>query len=108
MHLTDEQQMIRDTARDYLPWLVAAPLAAVGAFHLDGVFIGTTRGTALRNAGVAATVLYIGLDLLLRPAGNMGVWIAMSASYLLRAGGLALYFPGLLRDVSQTGTNEQT
>ncbi len=105
--LTTDPQ-VREVARTYLPFAALIPLVGMPSWMLDGVFIGTTRGTALRNAGVAATVLYIGLDLLLRPAGNMGVWIAMSASYLLRAGGLALYFPSLLRDVSQTGTNEPT
>ena len=93
---------VRKVARAFLPFAALIPLIGMPSYMLDGIFIGTTRGRALRNAGVAATVLYIGLDLLLRQFNNTGVWIAMSVSYLLRAGGLALYFPGLLDDIRQT------
>ena len=90
---------VRAVARAYLPFAALVPLLGMPSWMLDGVFIGTTRGTALRNAGVAATVLYILLDLALRPFDNTGVWIAMTASYLLRAGGLAVYFPSLLNEM---------
>ena len=41
---------VRQEAREYLPWLVAAPLIGVGAWMLDGIFIGATRTRELRNA----------------------------------------------------------
>ncbi len=93
---------VREVARAYLPFAALIPLIGMPSYMMDGVFIGTTRGRALRNAGGAATTLYIALDLLLRPYDNTGAWIAMTASYLLRAGGLALYFPALLKDIRQT------
>ncbi|RJY08887.1 MATE family efflux transporter [Aurantiacibacter aquimixticola] len=93
---------VRDMARTFLPFAALVPLIGMPSWMLDGIFIGTTRGRALRNAGVAATILYIALDLALRPFDNWGVWIAITASYLLRAGGLALYLPRLLRDL-ETG-----
>ncbi len=92
---------VREEARRFLPFAAMVPLLGMPSWMLDGVFIGTTRGRALRNAGVASTVLYVAIDYALRPWGNTGVWIAISASYLLRAGGLALYFPGLLKDVAR-------
>ncbi|QZH76707.1 MAG: MATE family efflux transporter [Erythrobacter sp.] len=98
--LTTDPQ-VRQTARKFLPFAALVPLVGMPSWMLDGVFIGATQGRALRNAGVAATLLYIALDLALRSFGNWGVWIAITASYLLRAGGLALYFPGLLRQVSR-------
>ncbi|KLI63591.1 MATE family efflux transporter [Aurantiacibacter marinus] len=96
--LTTDPQ-VREIARTFLPFAALVPLIGMPSWMLDGVFIGTTRGRALRNAGVIATILYIVLDLALRPAGNWGVWIAITASYVLRAGGLALYLPELLRDI---------
>lgn len=92
---------VRETARAYLPFAALIPLVGMPSWLLDGVFIGTTRGTALRNAGVAATVLYIALDLALRVFDNTGVWVALTASYLLRAAGLALYFPRLLNEIGR-------
>ena len=35
---------VRAQARIYLPWVVASPLVVAACFHLDGVFIGATRG----------------------------------------------------------------
>lgn len=90
---------VRQIARAYLPFAALVPLLGMPSWLLDGIFIGTTRGRALRNAGVMATALYVVLDIVLRPFANTGAWIAITASYLLRAGGLALYFPHLIKDV---------
>ncbi len=87
-------------ARSYLIYAALIPLLGLPSWMLDGIFIGATRGAALRNAGVMATLAYIALDLALRPMGNQGVWLALTASFLLRAGGLAVYLPALLRDIS--------
>jgi MATE family multidrug resistance protein len=108
IHFLTTDAEVREVARSFLPFAALIPLVGMPSWMLDGVFIGTTRGTALRNAGVAATVLYIGLDLALRPFENTGVWIAMTSSYLLRAGGLALYFPQLLEDVRQAQASPPT
>jgi MATE family multidrug resistance protein len=93
---------VRATAANFLPFAALVPLIGMPSWLLDGVFIGSTQGRALRNAGVLATVLYLAIDLALRPLGNLGVWLAFSASYFLRAGALALYFPRLLRSFEQT------
>ncbi|MBB5281098.1 MATE family efflux transporter [Pacificimonas flava] len=88
---------VRATAQKLLPFAALVPLLGMPSWLLDGVFIGATQGRALRNAGVLAAIGYIALDTALRPLDNMGVWMAISASYLLRAGSLACYIPALLR-----------
>ncbi len=92
---------VRAEAMRFLPLAALIPLLGMPSWMLDGIFIGATRGKALRNAGVVATVLYIALDLALRPQGNLGVWLAFCASYVLRAGALACYLPALLRDIEE-------
>lgn len=89
----------RQVAQACLPWCAAVPLLGVPAWQLDGIFLGATRGRALRNAALVATALYIGLDLLLRDHGNTGVWWAFLAMYLLRAVALLPGLPGLRRAV---------
>ena len=89
----------RDAALRFLPWCAAVPLLGVPAWQLDGVFLGATRGRALRNAAVAASALYIALDLALRPWGNAGVWWAFVTMYVLRAVALAVGLPALRRAV---------
>ncbi|MEN0067161.1 MAG: MATE family efflux transporter [Myxococcota bacterium] len=90
-------------ASDHLWYCAAVPLLGVAAWQLDGIFLGATRGRALRNAALITTALYIALDLVLRPAfGNAGAWIALLTSYVLRAATLAVALPALFRAVTPT------
>ncbi len=99
IHFITTDPGVRETARHFLIFAALVPLIGMPSWMLDGIFIGATKTRALRNAAILATAAYLALDLALRPFGNMGVWIAFSASYVLRAAALALHFPGLLREV---------
>ena len=88
---------VRGIAYALLPLAAIAPAIGAPAWLLDGVFIGATRGRALRNAAILATALYIGTDLLLRPLGAAGVWCALVLSYVYRALSLGAHLPALLR-----------
>ncbi len=91
-------EKVRDTARTYLPWLVAAPLVAVWAFHLDGVFIGTTRTVELRNSMFLALLLYLAaIWLSLESLANHGIWLSMTVFMLARGVILALQYPQIER-----------
>lgn len=92
----------RDAALRWLPWCAAVPTVGVASWQLDGVFLGTMRGPALRNAAIVASALYVCTDLLLRPAwGNTGVWAALLALYAYRALTLLAYWPGLRAALSR-------
>ena len=97
--ITTEPQ-VRETAAQFLPYAALVPLIGLPSWMLDGIFIGATRGKALRNAAIAATILYICTDLLLRPLGAQGIWLALWAAYAYRAGGLALHLPALVAGLS--------
>lgn len=89
---------VRQTARDYLPWLTLAPLVAVGAFHLDGVFIGTTRTVELRNSMFAAFLCYAAaLWLTLDRLENHGLWLSMMVFMAARTALLGALYPRLER-----------
>lgn len=88
----------REAALAFLPFCAVVPLIGIAPWQLDGLFLGTTQGRALRNAGVLVAVLYIGTDMILRPAfGNTGVWTAFLFMYVYRAAALGAYVPGLFR-----------
>jgi MATE family multidrug resistance protein len=90
----------REAALAYLPYCAVIPLIGIAPWQLDGLFLGTTQGRALRNAGVTVAVLYISTDLILRPAfGNTGVWMAFLLMYLYRAAALGIYVPSLFRQL---------
>ncbi len=90
---------VRRTAAAFLPFAALVPLLGVPSWMLDGIFIGATRGAALRNAAVVTTAIYVGLDISLRPWGATGVWTAFLSAYALRALTLGSAFPALLRSL---------
>lgn len=75
--LTDEPQVV-EASRGYVWWAYLIPVAGVGAFIWDGIFIGTTqtRGMLL-SSFAAAVVFFAGVFLLLTPWGNHGLWLSM-------------------------------
>lgn len=85
---------LRAMAREFLPWVVAAPLVGVWSWMLDGIFIGATRSRDMRVAAIETFVLYLpvlfGLSWLF---GNHGLWAALHVSFLVRAVTLWMRYP---------------
>jgi MATE family multidrug resistance protein len=80
----------------YLPYCAMVPVIGVAAYQLDGVFLGTTQGAALRNAGILSACLYVVTDIVLAEwLGNRGVWTALLLLYVYRALCLGAYLPRL-------------
>jgi len=77
---------VRAAAREYLPWLVAAPLLCVWCYLYDGVFVGATMSREMRNTMLFAfVVVYLPmLSLLVAHAGNHGLWAAFLAFNVAR------------------------
>lgn len=91
---------VRTTAEAFLPWMILSPLVSVWSFLLDGIFIGTTRTAAMRNAMAVSLLAYLGACWLLVPAfGNHGLWLAFTLFMAVRAITLAAVYPRLLRDI---------
>lgn len=102
--MTDEAP-VQDAAKNALIWCALVPLLGWPSYQLDGLMIGVTRGPLMRNAMLAALVIYIALDLMLRPLmGINGLWLAFLLYYVARAATLGVGWPGLKRDF-QINTN---
>ncbi len=91
---------VQDAALRFLPLAAAVSVIGAPAWMMDGIFVGATRTSALRNAALISTALYIILDLTLRPFGNWGVWAALTTSYVLRSVCLGLYVPALVKSIT--------
>lgn len=90
-----------DSALTYLPYCALVPILGFAAYQLDGIFIGTTRTAAMRNAGIAAVILYIGAHYLIYPTlGAPGIWVAFLFYYVVRALTLAVAYPSIRRHVA--------
>jgi MATE family multidrug resistance protein len=88
---------VRRLARDYLPFVIFAPLLGVFAFAYDGVYIGATWARDMRNLMVLSLLVFFTAWLLLRSFGNAGLWGALLVHYGVRGGLEALRYPALLR-----------
>ncbi|WP_292596684.1 MATE family efflux transporter [Mesorhizobium sp.] len=96
--LLTDQQAIRETAARFLPYVVILPIASFAGFLLDGVFIGALRTRELRNSMFLSTVVFLAVACLLQASlGNHGLWIAMIAFMLFRAGALGSYLGRIVR-----------
>jgi MATE family multidrug resistance protein len=88
---------IRRGARDYLWFVVLAPMLAVFAFAYDGVYIGATWARDMRNLMALSLVIFLAAWFALRSFGNAGLWGALLVHYAARGGLQALRYPALLK-----------
>ena len=87
---------VREAARLYLPYMVAAPIVGVSAWMLDGIFIGATRTTDMRNMMIVSAVLYfVAVIPLMSAFGNHGLWLGLLFSFIVRAATLGWKYPAL-------------
>lgn len=85
---------VRAEARAYLPWLGLAPVIGVGAWMLDGIFIGATLTRDMRVAMIWSALAFLAAVLLLPPVwGNHGLWAALMVLNLSRGVTMALRYP---------------
>lgn len=87
---------VRETARIFLPYMVAAPLVGVAAWMLDGIFIGATRSRDMRNMMMISAVAYfVAVIPLMATFGNHGLWLGLLFSFVVRGATLGWKYPGL-------------
>ena len=97
--ITDSED-VRQSARTYLPYCALAPVVGFGAWQLDGIFIGITRTAAMRNAGVAAVLIYLPAHYMLEPKfGGAGVWSAFLIYYVVRGATMLPAWSAIKRDL---------
>ncbi|QHQ37369.1 MATE family efflux transporter [Algicella marina] len=89
---------VREEAREFLGWLVIAPIAGVASWMLDGIFIGATRTRDMRNCMIISVIMYgVTVVLFVNWFGNAGLWAALMMFNFYRAVTLASRYPALER-----------
>jgi MATE family multidrug resistance protein len=89
---------VREEARVFLPYMIAAPLIGCASWMLDGIFIGATRSRDMRNMMAVSFVIYCACAAVLVPTlGNHGLWISLLVSFIARGITLGLRYPALER-----------
>ena len=89
---TDKTDLLTG-ARPYLIWITIAPFSNSIAYIWDGVFIGATASTAMRNAMLISTVVFLLAYFLLKGFGNHGLWLALTLFSIARGATLTVLAP---------------
>lgn len=76
---------VRALAETYLPYAALTALTGALAFQMDGVFIGATWSSEMRNMMILALLGYLASVAMLVPLlGNHGLWMALNVFLALR------------------------
>ncbi len=75
-----------DAGREFLPWLMLMPLIGCPAFVWDGIFIGATASTDLRNSTLLCAVGFFAVWFAglyaFRPEGSAAIHLLMAAYFM--------------------------
>ena len=83
--LLTEHHSIISEAVTYLPLMIVMPLVAHWCFLFDGVFVGLTRSSAMRNTMIlSALAVYFPIWFVTDSLGNISLWYALLAFLLAR------------------------
>ena len=83
---------IRDICFSYAYWIVIIPFISSFCFQFDGIFVGASQTTELRNAMIVSVSIYIICSFfLIASFGNTGLWLSLSIFFIARALTLFLY-----------------
>ncbi|MGY4499131.1 MATE family multidrug resistance protein [Bradyrhizobium sp. GM24.11] len=88
---------VRRAAREFLPFVVLAPIPGVFAFGFDGIYIGATWAREMRNLMLVSLAIFLATWWALQSLGNAGLWWALIASYVSRGGLQAARYPAQFR-----------
>ncbi len=77
---------IRDICFSYAYWIVIIPFISSFCFQFDGIFVGASQTTELRNAMIVSVVIYIVASFfLIASFGNTGLWLSLCIFFIARA-----------------------
>lgn len=84
---------LQQAAGEYLLVIWLLPLVAHWCFLMDGVFVGLTRATAMRDSMIfSALLVYFPVWWLWQDMGNWALWIALLAFLAARGVSLSSYY----------------
>ena len=89
---------VQSAASIYLVWVILLPVISVWSFLFDGIYIGATRASEMRNTMIFSTFfIFLPVWYLLLPLNNHGLWMAFVLFIAARALSMALLFPRVIR-----------
>ena len=90
---------VRQTAAQYLLWIVLMPLVSFGCYLFDGVYIGAAAGRVMRNSMIISTFgVFFPLWYVLKSYDNHALWAAMAGFMFCRSMSLMWHYHTRLKN----------
>ncbi len=91
---------IREISFSYSYWIIIIPFAASFCFQFDGIFVGASQTTELRNAMIISVVIYLVVSFfLITSFGNTGLWLSLCIFFIVRALTLLFYMDRIYKRI---------
>jgi MATE family multidrug resistance protein len=91
---------VRSEAKRYIVFIVLVPILGVSAFMLDGIFVGAMKTKDMRNMMFVSLIFYVlALIILVPHFENVGLWLALLLSFVVRGVTLGLRYPRLKKTI---------
>ncbi len=92
---------IREISFSYSYWIIIIPFAASFCFQFDGIFVGASQTTELRNAMIVSVAIYMVVSFfLIASFGNTGLWLSLCIFFIARALTLFSYMGRIYQRIS--------
>ena len=91
---------IETISLSYSYWVVFIPVISSFCYQFDGIFVGASQTTELRNAMIISVCIYIlSAIYLISNFGNLGLWISFSIFFIARALTLFAYLERIYKRI---------
>jgi MATE family multidrug resistance protein len=91
---------VRSEAKGYILFIVFVPVLGVSPYMLDGIFVGAMKTKDMRNMMFISLIVYfLALILFVPHFGNLGLWLALLISFVIRGVTLASRYPSLEKSI---------
>ena len=91
---------VRSEAKGYIIFIVLVPILGVFPYMLDGIFVGAMKTKDMRDMMFVSLIFYLlALILLVPHFENIGLWLALFISFIVRGVTLLLRYPSLEKSI---------
>ena len=98
VNIITDIEILRFISYKHMFWIILIPPLASFCYQLDGIFIGASQTSEIRNAMIISVLSFIGISIYLtKYLENHGIWFSLTLFMVLRALTLQFYFKKILR-----------
>jgi MATE family multidrug resistance protein len=100
INITTTEPVVRDISYEYYLWAALISVTGVLAFQMDGIFIGATWSSDMRNMMLISLVIFVVTSIYLADIwGNHGLWLSLNLFMLIRGISLSLILPQKIKTI---------